>query len=519
MSKDKISQYDANAANNTDVNGTNIAEGCAPSGINNAIREVMAALKRFETGSDGDSITVGGNLVVSGSTTANTFTAGVINATTVDTTNIEVTNIKAKDGTAAATIADSTGVFTHSTATVFPAGAVGTPSITTAGDLNTGIFFPAADTIAFAENGVEAMRIDSSGNLLVGTTTAIGKLTVQGASDIRITVNESGSSVRTDIISQTTQGQIGTVSNHPLDLITNGTGRARITNDGNLLLNGTVVANTTGGLTANNSFSGSVATQISLRNSATANGSGSQISFRGVSNAAAEHDYGYVTVVADDTTAKTGSMRFSTTGGSSPVERMRIDSSGNVLVGTTSNTANYKTNIQFDGSGVNGLYLQQTNASAGDPAFISCNDSQTLNNTSDAVSYTDPGAQRWSLKKNGGLYNYQGNDSNLSDRREKTNFAPAKNYLDIICAIPVQTFNYIDQSEEDSGLTLGVVAQDVQVVAPELVVESNWGTKDEPKMRLSIYQTDLQYALMKCIQELKAELDTVKAELNQLKGV
>lgn len=38
-------------------------------------------------------------------------------------------------------------------------------------DANTGIFFPAADTIAFAEGGVESMRIDSSGNLLVGTTT------------------------------------------------------------------------------------------------------------------------------------------------------------------------------------------------------------------------------------------------------------------------------------------------------------------------------------------------------------
>jgi hypothetical protein len=48
---------------------------------------------------------------------------------------------------------------------VFPAGAVGTPSITTAGDTNTGIFFPAADTIAFSEGGAEAMRIDSSSNL------------------------------------------------------------------------------------------------------------------------------------------------------------------------------------------------------------------------------------------------------------------------------------------------------------------------------------------------------------------
>jgi hypothetical protein len=125
---------------------------------------------------------------------------------------------------------------------------------------------------------------------------------------------------------------------------------------------------------------------------------------------------------------------------------------------------------------------------------------------------------RAEIRSNGGLANFSANDVNLSDRREKTNFAPAKSYLDAICAIPVQTFNYIDQSEDDPGLTLGVVAQDVQAVAPELVMESNWGSKDDPKMRLSIYQTDLQYALMKCIQELKADLDATKAELAALKG-
>ena len=53
---------------------------------------------------------------------------------------------------------------------VFPAGAVGTPSITTTGDTNTGIFFPAADTIAFAEGGAEVARFDSSGRLGIGTT-------------------------------------------------------------------------------------------------------------------------------------------------------------------------------------------------------------------------------------------------------------------------------------------------------------------------------------------------------------
>ena len=82
MTKAKISEYDASAGNNTDVNNVNIAEGCAPSGINNAIREVMAALKRFETGADGDSVTVGGSLVVSGSTTANTLSASVLTLST-----------------------------------------------------------------------------------------------------------------------------------------------------------------------------------------------------------------------------------------------------------------------------------------------------------------------------------------------------------------------------------------------------------------------------------------------------
>jgi len=56
---------------------------------------------------------------------------------------------------------------------VAAAGTASLPVITTTGDVNTGIFFPAADTIAFAEGGAEAMRINSSGNLLVGTTTNI----------------------------------------------------------------------------------------------------------------------------------------------------------------------------------------------------------------------------------------------------------------------------------------------------------------------------------------------------------
>jgi hypothetical protein len=62
----------------------------------------------------------------------------------------------------------------------FADGSASTPSITNDGDTNTGMFFPAADTIAFAEGGVESMRIDSAGNVGIGTTTPTQKLTVAG---------------------------------------------------------------------------------------------------------------------------------------------------------------------------------------------------------------------------------------------------------------------------------------------------------------------------------------------------
>jgi len=68
------------------------------------------------------------------------------------------------------------------------AGSAAAPTITATGDTNTGIFFPAADTIAFAEGGAESMRIDSSGRLLVNKTsnngTSLMQLTSPASTDI-----------------------------------------------------------------------------------------------------------------------------------------------------------------------------------------------------------------------------------------------------------------------------------------------------------------------------------------------
>lgn len=64
---------------------------------------------------------------------------------------------------------------------VSSAGTAGAPAITKSDDLNTGIFFPSADTIAFAEGGTEVIRINSSSNVGIGTSSQDEKLVVAGA--------------------------------------------------------------------------------------------------------------------------------------------------------------------------------------------------------------------------------------------------------------------------------------------------------------------------------------------------
>lgn len=53
MAKDKLTQYDTTASNNTDVGGISVAEGMLPSGVNNAIREQMSHLADFAAGTSG----------------------------------------------------------------------------------------------------------------------------------------------------------------------------------------------------------------------------------------------------------------------------------------------------------------------------------------------------------------------------------------------------------------------------------------------------------------------------------
>jgi len=94
-----------------------------------------------------------------------------LTAATTPLAGTEVLPIVQSGATVKVAVSDLTaGRAISATSVTTGLGAVGTPAYTFAGDTNTGIWSPAADTIAFSEGGAEAARFDASGNFLVNTT-------------------------------------------------------------------------------------------------------------------------------------------------------------------------------------------------------------------------------------------------------------------------------------------------------------------------------------------------------------
>jgi hypothetical protein len=212
-------------------------------------------------------------------------------------------------------------------------------------------------------------------------------------------------------------------------------------------------------------------------------------------------------------TAPNGTAGNPISGANAFVQVMTLDAIGNLLVGTTSggsgklvvqSSDNFQTayfpNTNTTASGaVGGLYVNYTGATPNNSVF-------------DFFRATDSTSVRVKLLSNGGLANFSANNVNLSDVRTKKDIFDSPSYLDRICAIPVRTFLYKDQT--DTQLNLGVIAQEVEEHCPELVSNDGFGDIPEDGIPLkTIYQTDLQYALMKCIQEQQALIDSHEARL------
>lgn len=178
-------------------------------------------------------------------------------------------------------------------------------------------------------------------------------------------------------------------------------------------------------------------------------------------------------------------------------ERMRIDSSGNLLVGTASQFGSGKQCIYFDGASFNGLSLQTTKATTGSN-YLAFYNSATTNTGSISQNGTTTVAYTTS-----------------SDYRLKENIQPMQGALGVVAQLNPVTYTWkVDGSDGQ-----GFIAHELQAVVPDCVT----GEKDaEDAEGKPVYQgidtSFLVATLTKAIQEQQEQINQLKAEVAALKG-
>jgi hypothetical protein len=212
MAKTKISEYSATANNNTDINSINLAEGMAPSLVNNAIRTLMAQLKNFQDGSAGDNVTVGGNLAVTGTSTM----TGTVTGTAGFSGPITTASITATGGTInGAVIGGSSAQAITGTTVTASTGFVG--ALTGAVTGNTA----GVHTGAVTGNVTGNLTGNVTGNVTTSTgTSTFNNVTIDGTLDMSSgTVGTiTGLATPTNATDAATKGYVDTASALKLNL-------------------------------------------------------------------------------------------------------------------------------------------------------------------------------------------------------------------------------------------------------------------------------------------------------------
>ena len=352
-----------------------------------------------------------------------------------------------------------TAAVTSTLPVVHPLGAVGTPSITFTGDLNTGIWSPAADTIAFSEGGAEAMRIDSSSRLLVGTSSARNNF-FNTAADANLQLEGAAGARRASIISCEASATAG------------------------------------GGLVLAHQRSGSVGGNTIVQNADVIG----RVTYQG--NDGTEFvEAASINCEVDDTPGANdmpGRLVFSTTadGASSPTERMRITNAG--LVGINCTPVSYaRFHIQSNSDSANPLVVDdaKTGTAAATAVYF-------IRNTAIIGSITTTNAAT--------AYNTS------SDYRLKENVTPVPNGIPRLLQLKPSRFNFISDPDR---VVDGFIAHEVQAVVPEAI----HGTKDEVDadgnpVYQGIDQSKLVPLLTAALQEAIARIETLETEVAALKG-
>jgi hypothetical protein len=206
--------------------------------------------------------------------------------------------------------------------------------------------------------------------------------------------------------------------------------------------------------------------------------------------------------------------------GTNNTDRARIDSSGNLLVGTTSVLNG--TGVQIAASNtaagtVGGLFVRNT-ASSGADLSPALSVSKTMTTTSSDARFVQFFANNMATPMGGIVGNGASNVqfASISDIREKTNIQNISGSLQKIVALRPVEFDWIANGEHCPA---GFVAQDVEQVFPEFVVENMANGDEESRKGLTGGMTGGIVAhLVKAIQEQQEQIEQLKADIAELKG-
>ena len=443
----------------------------------------------------------------------------------------------------------------------FADGSAAAPSITNSGDTNTGIFFPASDTIAFTEGGTEVMRINSSGDVGIGTASPVSKIDLTSLSDAVFSLTASGTrryqlktltsggaftifddSVSTERLRIDTSGNLGIGTSspaHKLDVNggtsrvaqgTTGTAYTLITNTGGDLYMG-VDRSTGGGL-----FTGTLAYSSAIGNGAstalhfaTSNTVRTTITSGGKFGIGTTNPSGDFTVSNGGangfeinptegsgastkinsfnrsssvyTTLQFDVLDFRVATGSSATERMRIDSSGNLFVGKTSlDTATNGFQV-----GVNGTELSVSRADDRCALFNRNGSDGTL------IFMLRSGGVVGSISVTGSTTAY----NTSSDYRLKNTIAPMTGALAKVAQLKPVTYKW----NVDGSSGQGFIAHELQAVVPDAVTGEKDAVDKEGK---PVYQgVDVSFlvaTLTAAIQEQQAIITDLKTRIELLEG-
>ncbi len=515
MAKDKLSEYDATAANNTVVGDVNLAENsCLPSDVNNAIREVMSHQKEafgsatplfvdqtnnrlgISTLSPNNKLDVNGGIVCSPNTDGkNTFelSTSAVDEGRLRIKNVDTTTVQIRAGGLSYFNGGNVAIGSTSASTVLDVEGAGVPLTINSNNSNqykiqlldagtVRSYLGASSTASFvvANSSVsEAMRITSGGLVAIGNSTpdsfnanaknlVVG--TGSGSNGISIFAgNTSDSAIFFADNGSTATGQINYKhADNAFTFHTNsGTERMRIDSSGNVGIGVTP--------TQKLHVSGNaIVTGIARLGDGSASSPAYQF-------------------VSDTNTGMFGNgsdMIGFSTGGS---ERMRVNASGHINIGQSS------TNIPGQGNSQAGTSLR----SVGD-AYFSRDGDLALNvnrNGSDGkvVSFRRGGTEGGSIS----VTTTSATLASSSDARLKSNIEDSASASDKIDAIQVRQF---DWNETGNHQDYGLIAQELQPIEPLAVV----GSPDSDEM-MGIDASKLIPMLIKEIQELRSRVATLEA--------